>query len=105
MKWVMGISIFAIAMVWAATAMMPAPAAISIDEVSLKFMPPEVADGLVANVCGDGLSILFVSIEPQDIGQARIVLFEERVQRVAQDVLHAHPPGIRPELLERFEET
>ena len=40
MKWVIGISIIAIAMGWAATATIPA-ATVSIDEASLKFLPPD----------------------------------------------------------------
>lgn len=40
MKWIVGVSIIAIAMGWAATATIPA-ATISIDETSLKFLPPE----------------------------------------------------------------
>src|SRR5262249_33529685 len=40
MKWVLGISIIAIGMGWAATATIPA-AAVSVDEASFKFLPPE----------------------------------------------------------------
>ena len=40
MKWIVGVSIIAIAMGWAATSTIPA-AAISIDETALKFLPPE----------------------------------------------------------------
>lgn len=40
MKWIVGVSIIAIAMGWAATATIPA-ATVSIDEASLKFLPPD----------------------------------------------------------------
>ena len=40
MKWVLGVSVLAIAMGWAATMTIPA-ATVSIDETSLKFLPPD----------------------------------------------------------------
>src|SRR6185295_5353728 len=45
MKWILGVSIIAVAMGWAATAMIPTATA-SIDDVSLKFLPPET-EGIV----------------------------------------------------------
>jgi hypothetical protein len=40
MKWVLGISVIGVAMAWAATGTIPAAPA-SIDDVSLRFLPPE----------------------------------------------------------------
>jgi hypothetical protein len=52
-KWVLGISVFAIAIGLAATAtIMPAPAAVSIDDVSLKFLPPETKGVVFVDVIG-----------------------------------------------------
>jgi len=40
MKWILGVSILAVTMGWAAMATIPV-AAVSVDEASLKFLPPE----------------------------------------------------------------
>ena len=51
MKWVLGASIFAIAMGWAATTTIPA-ATVSIDEGIFKFLPPETQGIVVIDVAG-----------------------------------------------------
>lgn len=51
MKWIIGVSVFAIAMGWVATATIPA-ATVSIDPTSLKFLPPETQGLAVIDVAG-----------------------------------------------------
>jgi len=49
MKWIVGLSMIAIAMGWVATATVPA-APVSIDPTSLKFLPPETTGVAVVDV-------------------------------------------------------
>jgi hypothetical protein len=49
MKWILGVSILAVTMGWAAMATIPA-AAVSVDEASLKFLPPETVGIVVIDV-------------------------------------------------------
>ena len=51
MKWIIGVSVFAIAMGWVATATIPA-ATVSIDPTSLKFLPPETQGLAIIDVAG-----------------------------------------------------
>ena len=51
MKWVVGLSMIAITMGWLATATIPA-APVSIDQTSLKFLPPETVGLAVIDVAG-----------------------------------------------------
>ena len=49
MKWILGVSILAVTMGWAAMATIPV-AAVSVDEASLKFLPPETRGIVVVDV-------------------------------------------------------
>lgn len=49
MKWMLGVSILAVTMGWAAMATIPV-AAVSVDEASLKFLPPETRGIVVVDV-------------------------------------------------------
>ena len=51
MKWIVGLSMIAIAMGWVATATVPA-APVSIDPTSLKFLPQETTGVAVIDVAG-----------------------------------------------------
>jgi len=51
MKWVVGLSMIAVTMGWMATATIPA-SPVSIDQTSLKFLPPETVGVAVIDVAG-----------------------------------------------------
>jgi hypothetical protein len=51
MKWIVGVTMMAISMVWAATATTPA-VTVTIDPTSLKFLPPETQGLAVIDVAG-----------------------------------------------------
>ena len=66
----------------------------------VEFLQQERADGLVAERLRDAPSELLVGEDAQHVVERRVRLLQERHEHVAQDVLHAHAPRVRPHLLE-----
>ena len=68
-------------------------------------MPPEPLDGLIANPGSERPPKPFIPVHLENVGERQVVPFKKRIQRIAQDMLHADAPGVRPELLEGFQEA
>jgi hypothetical protein len=73
--------------------------------VLLELVPPEAADGIVANASAELLPISFVRVKAKDVRKRRAVRLKQGVEGVAQDVFHADAPGVGPELLEGFNQA
>jgi len=71
--------------------------------IVFKLVLPELLYRLVADVPDDTLAKTLVGIEPQDVWQGRILALKKRIQAIAQHMLHADTPSLRPELFEGFE--
>jgi hypothetical protein len=57
---------------------------------------PEGADDLVANLGCNALPEDGVGIQPEDIGKRRPLALKEGIERIAEHVLHADAPSVRP---------
>ena len=66
----------------------------------VELVQEEGADGFVAERLPDAPSELLVGEDAQHFVERRVRLLQERHEHVAQDVLHAHAPRVRPHLLE-----
>ena len=85
MKWVLGASIFAIVMGWAATTTIPA-ATVSIDDAILKFLPPETQ------------GIVFIDVAAlRDASFVRDVLKDQKVTAPREWDEFAKATGTNPE--------
>src|SRR5665213_3330184 len=73
--------------------------------IFLEFVPPEAADGFVANAPRNVLPVCLVPIEAKNIRKPSVVLFQERVKGIAQDMLHTDAPRVRPQFLQGFKEA
>ena len=66
---------------------------------------PEGAHLLVRHLRKNPRLELLVGEEPQDVRERRVAVLDERKERIPEDVLHAHSPGLAPDLLEGFEDA
>src|SRR5665213_126194 len=73
--------------------------------VVFKFVLPEPLYDLVADAAHDLFAVDFVGLQLENIRERRSIPLKKRIEAVAQDMLHAHAPCVRPYLLERFEEA
>ncbi len=73
--------------------------------VPLELHLPEGAHRLIPNVGGNALAKRFIGVEPQDVRKRRAVTLKQRVKGIAQHMLHAHAPSVRPELAEGLKQA
>ena len=53
----------------------------------------------------DFLAECLIRKKPENVGERRLWLVEEREERVPENVLHPDTPGLRPHFLENLEEA
>ena len=83
MKWILGVSILAVTMGWAAMATIPV-AAVSVDEASLKFLPPETQGIVVIDVAALRSAPLVQDMLKQQVSGPRS--WDDSISRTGVDV-------------------
>ena len=66
---------------------------------------PELSYLRIFDMLDGLLAIFLIGKEPENVGQRRLRLVEERKERVPENVLHPDTPGLRPHFLENLEEA
>lgn len=70
-----------------------------------KLVDPELADRLVSERRRDLLAEAFIGKQAKDVSERTPRPLEESIERVPENVLHAHAPGVVPELPHRVEDA
>ena len=73
--------------------------------ILLELFLPEVTHRLIGERARDLLPIGLVVQHAQDIVELRMTMFEKRKEDIAEHMLHADAPGIRPVLLQSFHQA
>ena len=73
--------------------------------VFFEFFSPEELNRFVRDLGRHGAPELLVGEQARHVQQRGVAILDERVERVAKDMLHTHAPGVGPVFLEGLHQS